>query len=68
LTFGRGGTGGVLNRSYKRAIIGDNFGQYQTSIDTFGAYGGQIDANLSGVNSALRLNAHFDELENHRDF
>lgn len=68
LTFGRGGTGGVLNRSYKRAIIGENFGQYQTSIDTFGAYGGQIDANLSGVNSALRLNAHFDELENHRDF
>lgn len=67
LTFGRGGTGGVLNRSYKRATIGDNFGQYQTSIDTFGAYSGQFDANLSGVNSALRLNAHFEELENHRD-
>ena len=32
LTFGRGGTGGVLNRSYKRAIVGDNFGQYQTCL------------------------------------
>ncbi|MDP0490762.1 MAG: TonB-dependent receptor [Verrucomicrobiota bacterium JB023] len=68
LTFGRGGVGGVLNRSFKRAEVGENFHQQQASIDTFGAYGAQIDSNLS-LNewSAFRLNAHYDQLENHRD-
>ena len=69
LTFGRGGTGGVLNRSFKRAQLGENFGSVQGSIDTFGATSSQLDTNWSaGDWSAFRLNAHYDDLKNHRDF
>ena len=69
LTFGRGGIGGVLNRSFKRAEVGRNFGGYQTSVDTFGAYGGQFDLNYSPNDwAAVRLNAHYDHVANQRDF
>ncbi len=68
LTFGRGGIGGVLNRSFKHAVVGETFNQIQTSVDTFGAYGAQLDSNLSlSESAAFRLNAHFDHLNNHRD-
>lgn len=68
LTFGRGGVGGVLNRSFKRAIIGETFGEYQASIDSFGATGFQFDYNQPlGDRVAARLNVHYDDLDNHRD-
>jgi len=69
LTFGRGGIGGVFNRVYKKAIIGEEFGEIQGSIDSFGANSTQFDYNnYAGDRAAFRLNAHYDNLENHRDF
>lgn len=69
LTFGRGGIGGVLNRSFKRAVLGETFGEYQASIDSFGATGFQFDTNIPlGERVAARLNLHYDNLDNHRDF
>lgn len=69
LLFGRGGTGGILNRVTKKAQIGEAFTGYQASVDSFGAYGLQIDSNFEiGDAAAFRINAMYDGLENHRDF
>jgi len=69
LLFGRGGTGGILNRVTKKGVYNENFTDYQASVDTFGAFGVQIDANLSNSNkAAVRVNAMYEHLNNHRDF
>ena len=69
LLFGRGGTGGIINRVTKKASVGENFGSFDFGADDFGATDLAIDYNFdSGDNSALRINAHVDALENHRDF
>ncbi|MEM7665910.1 MAG: TonB-dependent receptor [Pseudomonadota bacterium] len=69
LLFGRGGTGGILNRVTKKGQIGDQFVGYLASVDTFGAYDLWLDVNIdTGENTALRVNASYEELNNHRDF
>lgn len=69
LLFGRGGTGGILNRVTKKGTIGENFGGGQVAVDTFGAFSIQGDINLAaGENVAVRLNAAYESLSNHRDF
>ncbi len=69
LHFGRGGTGGILNRVTKKGVIGANFSGYQASIDTFGEFAFQVDSNNAvDENSAVRINAFFESLDNHRDF
>lgn len=69
MTFGRGGTGGVLNRVTKKGVIGQDFTAYQLGSNSFGKFGGQIDSNFdTGDNWALRINAFYEGLENHRDF
>ncbi len=69
LLFGRGGTGGIINRVSKKAEIGEDFRNLDLGTDTFGAFDLAADVNLStGTNSALRLNLHTDSLANHRDF
>ncbi|MEP2736932.1 MAG: TonB-dependent receptor [Erythrobacter sp.] len=69
LLFGRGGTGGILNRVTKKGVIGETFGGAQASVDTFGAFGVQGDINLdAGENVAVRVNAEYQSLDNHRDF
>lgn len=69
LLFGRGGTGGILNRVTKRGVVGESFTSGQLSVDTFGAVGVQLDANLStSENAAFRVNAMYEYLNNHRDF
>lgn len=69
LLFGRGGTGGVLNRVTKKGLLGDDFTGYKSSVDTFGAFDVQVDTNISvGENAAFRLNAYYEKLNNHRDF
>ena len=69
LLFGRGGTGGILNRVTKKGVIGESFTNYQVGSDSFGDFGGQIDYNLGGgENWAFRFNAFYESLENHRDF
>jgi len=69
LLFGRGGTGGVLNRVTKKGQIGENFTGYQASVDTFGGFSGQIDHNAAmSETAAVRVNAMYESLNNHRDF
>ena len=69
LLFGRGGTGGALNRVTKKAILGDTFGAVDFGVDDFGANDIALDYNTSsGADSAFRLMIHSDALENHRDF
>ena len=45
LVFGRGGTGGIVNRVMKKPVIGDNFTTFDTTVDTFGATLTQFDWN-----------------------
>ena len=69
LLFGRGGTGGIINRVSKKAMVDDEFGFFMMGTDTFGSLDIAADYNTAlGSNSALRLNVHMDQLENHRDF
>jgi catecholate siderophore receptor len=69
LLFGRGGTGGVLNRVSKKAELADEFTRYNTSLNSFGGYQLQLDTNLAkGEDIAFRINAMAEHLENHRDF
>ncbi|MBO6503262.1 MAG: TonB-dependent siderophore receptor [Kordiimonadaceae bacterium] len=69
LLFGRGGTGGVLNRVTKKGVIGESFNTAQASVDTFGAFGFQVDSNFdAGEKAAFRINAMYESLNNHRDF
>ena len=68
LLFGRGGTGGIINRVTKKAQIGEQFGSFDIGADDFGAFDFAADYNTStGDNTALRFNVHTDSLENHRD-
>ncbi|TDF38211.1 TonB-dependent receptor [Alteromonadaceae bacterium M269] len=69
LFFGRGGTGGIINRVTKKAVIGENFGTYLGALDTFGAGTIQLDGNFA-VNdkAAFRINGYYEGLDNHRDF
>ena len=69
LLFGRGGTGGLVNRVTKKGQIGENFTGYKAALDTFGAFGIELDHNFSASDSsAFRINAAYESLNNHRDF
>ena len=69
LLFGRGGTGGILNRVTKKGLIGQSFSNYQARVGSFGEASFQVDSNLGGSgNRAFRINAFYEGLENHRDF
>ena len=69
LLFGRGGTGGVINRVTKKGALGDNFTHLGVAADTFGGVALQIDRNMSATEtSAFRVNGYYESLENHRDF
>ena len=68
LLFGRGGTGGILNRVTKKGVLGENFVDYLSSVNTFGEYDVQFDTNYAlNDRSAFRLNAYYANLDNHRD-
>jgi catecholate siderophore receptor len=69
LLFGRGGTGGILNRVTKKSVVGETFVGGTLAVDTFGAYNLWADVNLAtGDNAAFRINAAYESLNNHRDF
>ncbi len=69
LLFGRGGTGGIINRVSKKAVNGQDFKTVDMGIDSFGATDLAADVNTNLSDSvAFRLNVHSDSLENHRDF
>ena len=68
LLFGRGGTGGLINRVSKTAQIGEAFSSLDTGIDSFGGGDVAMDGNMIvNDNVAFRLNVHVDSLANHRD-
>ena len=68
LLFGRGGTGGIINRVTKKAVIGETFTAHDVGIDSFGAADIALDTNFQLDNGvALRINLHSDTLANHRD-
>ncbi len=69
LLFGRGGTGGLVNRVTKKGQLGEQFTGYKASLDTFGAFGVELDSNFASSDSfAIRINAAYESLNNHRDF
>jgi catecholate siderophore receptor len=67
MIFGRGGGGGILNRVTKGALIDDTSGSVTASIDSFGSAYAAADANVALGRAALRLNAFYESLDNHRD-
>jgi len=69
LLFGRGGTGGIINRVTKKAELGGSkFGSIDLGFDSFGSSDISLDYNLeANNNSAFRFMMHKDSLENHRD-
>lgn len=69
LLFGRGGTGGVLNRVTKKADLDEQFTGYRVGLDTFGGFDVALDSNFVVSDKAgVRINAYYESLENHRDF
>lgn len=68
LLFGRGGTGGILNRVTKKGVVGESFTGFLAAADSFGATSLWADVNLATSDtSALRINAAWETLNNHRD-
>ena len=69
LLFGRGGTGGIINRVSKKAQLDTQFVGFNTSVDSFAGVNGQVDINtMTSQNSALRVNAMYQQIEGDRDF
>lgn len=69
LLFGRGGTGGVINRVTKKPVNWEEFKTVDLGYDSFGASDIAVDVNTNLSDSvAFRLNVHNDSLKNHRDF
>ncbi|HET9628263.1 MAG TPA: TonB-dependent siderophore receptor, partial [Novosphingobium sp.] len=69
LIFGRGGSGGVINRVQKAPIAGEFTGSVSAGAGTFGAWDVTADVNAPvGPAAALRLNAYAEGLDNNRDF
>lgn len=69
LIFGRGGSGGIINRVQKTPSADALAVGGTASVNTFGAWDVSADVNtpISG-NAAFRLNANYESLDNHRDF
>ena len=69
LLFGRGGGGGVVNRVSKAPRFDAARGAASGSIDSFGAWSlaGDINQPL-GEALALRVNATYENFDNHRDY
>lgn len=69
LLFGRGGTGGLINRVSKKGKIGEQFTGYKAAVDTFRAFSLELDSNFATSDkSAFRINGMYESLNNHRDF
>jgi catecholate siderophore receptor len=66
MVFGRGGGGGVINRITKGAID-TRLIQASASVNSFGGWAVEGDANLPFSQGAVRINGFYETLENHRD-
>jgi catecholate siderophore receptor len=68
LLFGRGGGGGIVNRVTKTATLNESFTALSAAFDTFAGRQISIDRNQQlDANQAFRLNAFYEQLDNHRD-
>ena len=69
LLFGRGGVGGIINRVTKKPDLTKSITAASASVDTFGAFtlGGDLNRPVSDM-VGFRVNAFYEELNNHRDF
>lgn len=69
LIFGRGGSGGIVNRVQKTPSADTLGGAVTASANTFGAWdiAADINAPISG-NAAFRINANYENLDNFRDY
>ena len=68
LIFGRGAGGGAINRVAKRAEFQTAFSG-EGSVDTFGSFALLADVNQPVSDTlALRLNATYEEFDNHRNY
>jgi catecholate siderophore receptor len=68
MVFGRGGGGGLINRITKSALAGESRTEAAASLDSFGAWYVAGDVNVAlGDKAGLRVNAFYEELNNHRD-
>ncbi|NBB53119.1 TonB-dependent siderophore receptor [Rhizobium sp. CRIBSB] len=69
LIFGRGGGGGIVNRVQKTPRVGNAFVSGRTSANSLGAWDTSADINAPvGDTAAIRINATYENLDNHRDF
>ena len=69
LIFGRGGGGGIVNRVQKTPATGGAFARGRASTNSFGAWDVSADVNAPlSDHAALRVNAVYENLANHRDF
>jgi catecholate siderophore receptor len=69
MIFGRGGGGGIINRVQKTPQAESLFAAGLASVNSFGAYDVAADVNapINGA-AAVRLNAYYEQIDNHRDF
>ena len=68
MIFGRGGGGGIVNRVQKTPLDDRLLVTGTASVNSFGAYDVSTDVNTPiGGNAALRVNAFYEDLNNHRD-
>lgn len=69
LIFGRGGSGGIINRVQKAPSTDELAIRNTSSISSFGAWDISSDINTPVTdNTAFRLNANYEKLNNHRDY
>ena len=69
LIFGRGGGGGIVNRVQKTPSTDGLFMEGRASANSFGAWEFAADVNAPvSDRAAVRMNAVFENLDNHRDF
>lgn len=68
LIFGRGGSGGIINRVQKSPVADALQVSASGSANTFGAWDVAADVNAPlGENAALRVNGFYEDFDNHRD-
>ncbi len=69
LIFGRGGSGGIINRVQKTPSADALAFGGSTSVNTFGSWDVSADLNAPiSPEAAIRINGTYEKLDNHRDF
>ncbi len=66
MIFGRGGGGGVLNRISKGALLDETVLSGGAALNSFGSWTVNSDINIPFGQAAVRLNAFYENLNNHR--